>query len=92
MLSVITNAAETKIKNFDSHCIPIAHETCAQNSFRVDRKSNLKSQIWSQFDSQILLFRLFTLLFEGVVGGAHQQTTRQMKGLEHVTELLASKI
>ena len=32
---------------------PIAREIWAHNSFWVERKSNLKFEIWSQFDSQI---------------------------------------
>ena len=51
---------------------PIAREIWAHNSFWVERKSNLKFEIWSQFDSEIIILgvhpRVHLTFSEGNIG------------------------
>ena len=51
---------------------PIAREIWAHNSFWVERKSNLKFEIWSQFDSEIIILGVHPLVHptfsEGNIG------------------------
>ena len=51
---------------------PIALEIWAHNSFWVERKSNLKFEIWSQFDSEIIILGVYPLVHptfsEGNIG------------------------
>ena len=52
-LSVIANCMQQKPKSKTLIPDPIAREIWAHNSFWVERKSNLKFEIWSEFTSQI---------------------------------------